>query len=206
VRDSGQQSNSELTRLGPASARRPGPQQGEGFSAHLALWTWWRGGRDEQRGMAWSRGSRAARSMASTATSSLCSSPAPWRSGEVANSTVKRKQAVRLGEGATPASSSGFRRRRRPSAAQAGGLNSSGSAVHARASPVRRPHLQAGRRLGGPAAQRLRAPPWAASSSPLPQLLLLPLSSSLLAVDREKSPKRRRRHTVSKMGIFIGRR
>jgi hypothetical protein len=33
-------------------------------------------------GTAWSRGSRAARSMASTATSSLCCSPAPWRSGE----------------------------------------------------------------------------------------------------------------------------
>jgi hypothetical protein len=28
VRDSGQQTNSELTWLGPASARRPGPQQG----------------------------------------------------------------------------------------------------------------------------------------------------------------------------------
>jgi hypothetical protein len=30
VWDSGQQTNSELTRLGPASARRPGPQQGRG--------------------------------------------------------------------------------------------------------------------------------------------------------------------------------
>jgi hypothetical protein len=46
---------------------------------------WW----NEQRGMAWSRGSRAARSMGSTTTSPLCNSPAPWRSGEAANNTVK---------------------------------------------------------------------------------------------------------------------
>jgi hypothetical protein len=52
-------------------------------------------------GTAWSRGSRAARSMASTATSSLCCSPAPWRPGEAANSSVKRRQVVQLGEGAT---------------------------------------------------------------------------------------------------------
>jgi hypothetical protein len=39
--------------------------------------------------------------MASTSASPLCSSPAPWRPGEAANSSVKRKQAVRLGEGAT---------------------------------------------------------------------------------------------------------
>jgi hypothetical protein len=75
MRDSGQHSNSELTRLGPASARRPGPQQGEGVRLTLLSWTRRRGGGDEQRGMAWSRGSRAARSMASAAKSSLCSSP-----------------------------------------------------------------------------------------------------------------------------------
>jgi hypothetical protein len=93
VRDSSHQTNSEPIRLGPASARRPGPQQGEGFSAHLALWTRRRGGGDEQRGTAWSRGSRAARSMASTATSSRCCSPAPWRSNEaVLKSSVKRRQ------------------------------------------------------------------------------------------------------------------
>jgi hypothetical protein len=41
-------------------------------------------------GTAWSRGSRAAQSMASTATSSRCCSPAPWRSGEaVLKSLVK---------------------------------------------------------------------------------------------------------------------
>jgi hypothetical protein len=101
MRDSGHLTNSEPIRLGPASARRPGPHQGEGFSAHLALQTRRRGGGDEQRGTAWSRGSRAARSMASTSTSPLCSSPAPWRPGEAANSSVKRRQAVRLGDGAT---------------------------------------------------------------------------------------------------------
>jgi hypothetical protein len=53
-------------------------------------------------GTAWSRGSRAVRSMASTSTSPLCSSPAPWRpGGAVLKSSVKRRQAVRLGEGAT---------------------------------------------------------------------------------------------------------
>jgi hypothetical protein len=57
---------------------------------------WW----NEQHGMAWSRGSRAARSMVSIVTSALCNSPAPWRSGAAANNTVKRKQAARLGEGA----------------------------------------------------------------------------------------------------------
>jgi hypothetical protein len=55
----------------------------------------------ESSGTAWSRRSRAARSMASKSASPLCSSPAPWRLGEAANSSVKRKQAVRLGEGAT---------------------------------------------------------------------------------------------------------
>jgi hypothetical protein len=49
VRDSGHLTNSEPIRLSPASARRPGPQQGEGFSAHLALRTRRRGGGDEQR-------------------------------------------------------------------------------------------------------------------------------------------------------------
>jgi hypothetical protein len=49
MRDSRRHTTSELTRLGPASARRPGPQQGEGFSAHLALRTRRRGGGDEQR-------------------------------------------------------------------------------------------------------------------------------------------------------------
>jgi hypothetical protein len=49
VRDSRHHTNSELTRLGPASARRPGPQQGKEFSAHLALRTRRRGGGDEQR-------------------------------------------------------------------------------------------------------------------------------------------------------------
>jgi hypothetical protein len=49
MRDSGHHTISELTRLGPSSARRPGPQQGEGFSAHLALRTRRRGGGDEQR-------------------------------------------------------------------------------------------------------------------------------------------------------------
>jgi hypothetical protein len=158
---------------------------------------WW----NEQRGMAWSRGSRAARSMASTATSSLCRSPAHWHSGEAANNTVKRKPAVRLGEGATPASSSNFRRRRRPSAAQVGGaamqtlsppsllLHEQRSSGSCTASPVRRPRLQAGRRPVGPAARRRRAPPSAAPrfstppSSPSPPLILL------LAVDREESPK-----------------
>jgi hypothetical protein len=44
-------------------------------------------------GTAWSRGNRAARSMAFSATSSRCCSPAPWRSGEaVLKSSVKRKQ------------------------------------------------------------------------------------------------------------------
>jgi hypothetical protein len=36
MRDSGHHIISELTRLGPSSARRPGPQQGEGVS-HLAF-------------------------------------------------------------------------------------------------------------------------------------------------------------------------
>jgi hypothetical protein len=49
VRDSGHHTNSEPIRLSPASARRPGPQQGEGFSAHLTLRTRRRGGGDEQR-------------------------------------------------------------------------------------------------------------------------------------------------------------
>jgi hypothetical protein len=49
MRDSRRHTDSELTRLGPASARWPGPQQGEGFSAHLALRTRRRGGGDEQR-------------------------------------------------------------------------------------------------------------------------------------------------------------
>jgi hypothetical protein len=41
----------------------------------------------------WSRGSRAAQSMASIATSSVCCSPAPWRSGEaVLKGSGKRKQ------------------------------------------------------------------------------------------------------------------
>jgi hypothetical protein len=89
----------------------------------------------------------------------------------------RRRLGARLGEGAV-----------------VGGLNSSGSfAVHAWASPFRRPPLQAGQWPGGLAARRLRALPRAASSCPLPQLLLLPLSSSLLAVDREKSVKGRRR-------------
>jgi hypothetical protein len=153
VRDSGQHTSSELTRLGPASARRVGPQQGEGFSAHLALWTRRRGGGDEQRGMAWSRGSRAARSMASTATSPLCSSPAPWRSGE----------AVRLGEGATPASSSGFRRRRRPSAAQAGG-----AAVQAPSPPSLL--LLTHGETAAPTSWRLRPPVRLLHSSHLPLL------------------------------------
>jgi hypothetical protein len=50
MRDSRRHTNSELTRLGPASARRPGPHQGEGFSAHLAfLDTTARRRGDEQR-------------------------------------------------------------------------------------------------------------------------------------------------------------
>jgi hypothetical protein len=53
----------------------------------------WRGEvEEEDRGSACCRRSRAARSMASTSVSPLCSSPAPWRPGEAANSSVKRKQ------------------------------------------------------------------------------------------------------------------
>jgi hypothetical protein len=51
VRDSEQHSNSKLTRLGPASARRPGPQQGRGFLTSRS-WTRRRGsgeGLDEQQ-------------------------------------------------------------------------------------------------------------------------------------------------------------
>jgi hypothetical protein len=73
----------------------------------------------------------------------------------------------------------------------------------AHGTPVRRPRLQAGRRPGGPAVQRLRAPPWAAASSPLPQLLLLPLSSSLLAVDREKSPWAAARYREDWLGRLL---
>jgi hypothetical protein len=100
MRDSGQHSNNELTRLGPASARRPGPQQGEGFGAHLALRTRRRGGGDEQRNGPEQRKQGGA-VHGFTSTSPLYSSPAPWRLGEAANSSVKRRQAVRLGEGAT---------------------------------------------------------------------------------------------------------
>jgi hypothetical protein len=95
MRDSKQHTNNELTRLGPASARRPGPHQGErGFSPRVLDTTAkWRGGvEEEDRGSACCRRSRAARSMASTSASPLSSSPAPWRPGEAANSSVKRKQ------------------------------------------------------------------------------------------------------------------
>jgi hypothetical protein len=50
-------------------------QQERGLRLTLRSWTRRRGGGDEQRGMAWSRGSRVARSMASAVKSSLCSSP-----------------------------------------------------------------------------------------------------------------------------------
>jgi hypothetical protein len=80
-----------------------------------------------------------------------------------ANITVKRKQGVRFGEGAV-----------------VGGLNSSGSfAVHAQASPFRRPPLQAGRRPGGPAVRRLQAPPWAVDGEDV--LLLDPPRTTFLS-------------------------
>jgi hypothetical protein len=97
-RDAGQRpshTNSEPIRLSPASARRPGPQQGEGFSAHLAFWTRRRGGAVTSSGTAWSRGSRAARSMASTATSPRCCSPAPWHSGELGEDGCRRSDVVK---------------------------------------------------------------------------------------------------------------
>jgi hypothetical protein len=81
---SGQHTISELTRLGHVRGSKAGRHSKRGLRcsprALDATTRWW----NEQRGMAWSRGSRAARSMASTATSSLCSSPTPWCSGEAA--------------------------------------------------------------------------------------------------------------------------
>jgi hypothetical protein len=55
-----------------------------------AMTRWWNG----QRGMAWSRGSRAARSMASTVTSSLCSSPGSlaFRQGGEEGAVEQRKK------------------------------------------------------------------------------------------------------------------
>jgi hypothetical protein len=62
--DSRQHSNIELTRLGPASARRPGPHQGEGGFSPRILDTAARrrgGAEEEDRGSACCRRSRAAR-------------------------------------------------------------------------------------------------------------------------------------------------
>jgi hypothetical protein len=113
---SGQHTISELTRLGPSSARWPGSHQGEGGFSPRVLDTAARrrgGVEEEDRGSACCRRSRAARSMASTSASPLCSSPAPWRPGEAANSSVKRKQGVRLGDvGPGGVATSGFRQRR----------------------------------------------------------------------------------------------
>jgi hypothetical protein len=68
--------------------------------SHLAFWSRRRGGGDEQRnGLEQRKQGGAVHGF--TSTSPLCSSPAPWRPGEAANSSVKRRQAVRLGEGAT---------------------------------------------------------------------------------------------------------
>jgi hypothetical protein len=76
-----------------------------------------------------------------------------------ANSTVQRKQGVRLGEGAV-----------------VGGLNSSGSAVHARASLIRRPHLQAGdqvvKRRDGFGLSHGRPPVPSPPATPSPPFLL----------------------------------
>jgi hypothetical protein len=49
MRDSGHHTNSELTRLGPSSARRPGPHQGEGCFSPRVLDTTARRRGDEQR-------------------------------------------------------------------------------------------------------------------------------------------------------------
>jgi hypothetical protein len=80
--------------------------------------------------------------------------------------------------------------------------NSSGSfAVHAQHPLLRLPRLQAGWRRGGPAAWRLRPPPWAASGSPLLQLLVLP-SPPLLLQWTGGSPQGRRRIRERPVGNF----
>jgi hypothetical protein len=94
MRDSGHHTISELTRLGPASARRPGPQQGEGVS-HLAFCTRRRRRRGGEQRNGLEQRKQGARSMASAATSPRCCSPAPGRSGELGEDGCRRSDVVK---------------------------------------------------------------------------------------------------------------
>jgi hypothetical protein len=178
VRDSGQHSNSELTRLGPASARRPGPQQGRGgFSPRVA-------GHDGEAAVkqrkkigssACCRGSRAARRRLQQVRLLL-------RGGDLTT------DGSGLGVGVPGSGRSGFAAdtHRNSSSGGLAGRPDSGVVVLRRGD---------GLQLHRPAAQQC--------SSLSPQLLLLPFSPSLLAVDRGKSPMGRRRGTGRRMGRLL---
>jgi hypothetical protein len=184
----------ELSRLGSATARRPGPQHGDGGSwCSPALRTRRRGGGDEQRGMAWSRGSRATRSLASIATSSLCCSPAPWRSGEAVLKSPGG-DGCRTGDGGGLVGAEGVEVGRASSFH--GRLRLQGErqlqrpSRSTRGTPVRQPRLQAGRRPVGPAVRRRRASPVRLPDSPRLWLLLLPLFFSLRWIGRNPHGRR----------------
>jgi hypothetical protein len=158
TRDSRRHTYSERTRLGPASARRPGPQQGEG--GFLTS----RSGHDGEEGVvkssgtAWSR-SRAARSMASWPRRRFLER-GDLRLQAAAVSSVRRRssagRAATWGSGGAVASGSsmgGGRRRRAAPESSTAGLPERlqhGVFPHPAASPAGR------RRCGSLAARRPR--------------------------------------------------